>query len=103
MNKNKGNLEEFIKKFKKLECGLLSFYFMVAHPGSTMKDAEELAKKIKKLKNSEAVQIFTPTPMTNSTCIYYTGLDLKTKNKIYVPRSYKEKKDQRRILGGKED
>jgi len=103
MNKNKGNLEEFIKKFKKLECGLLSFYFMVAHPGSTMKDAEELAKKIKKLKNSEAVQIFTPTPMTNSTCMYYTGLDLKTKNKIYVPRSYKEKKDQRRILGGEGD
>jgi len=98
MNKNKGNLDEFIQKFKKLECGLLSFYFMVAHPGSTMKDAYELANKIKKLKNSEAVQIFTPTPMTNSTCMYYTGLNPKTKKQIYVPRSYKEKKDQRRIL-----
>jgi len=63
-----------------------------------MKDAYELANKIKKLKNSEAVQIFTPTPMTNSTCMYYTGLNPKTKKQIYVPRSYKEKKDQRRIL-----
>ena len=98
MNKNKGNLDEFIQKFKKLNCGLLSFYFMVAHPGSTMKEAYELARKIKKLKNAEAVQIFTPTPMTNSTCMYYTGLNPKTKKQIYVPRSYKEKKDQRRVL-----
>lgn len=99
MNKNKGNLDDFIKRFKKLGCGELVFYFMVAHPGSTMKDAKELAEKTKKLKNTESVQIFTPTPMTISTCMYYTGLNPKTKKPIYVPRTYKEKKDQRRILG----
>ena len=99
MNKNNGKLDEFIEKFKRLDCGELSFYFMVAHPGSTMKDAKELAKKIKTLKNTESVQIFTPTPMTVSTCMYYTGLNPKTKKPVYVPLSYKDKKDQRRILG----
>lgn len=98
MNKNTGNLDEFIKRFEKLGCGELSYYFMVAHPGATMKEAKELADKRKVLKNSEAVQIFTPTPMTVSTCMYYTGLNPWTKKPIFVPKSYKEKKDQKRIL-----
>jgi uncharacterized radical SAM protein YgiQ len=98
MNKNKGNLDEFMEKFKKLNCGELSFYFMVAHPGSTLENAKELAKKIKYLKNAESVQIFTPTPMTVSTCMYYTGLDPRTKKPIFIPRTYKEKKDQKRVL-----
>lgn len=101
MNKNKGNLEEFMKRFERLGCGQLSFYFMVAHPGSTMKEAKELADKMKYMKNTKSVQIFTPTPMTNSTCMYYTGLNPRTKEKIYVARSYKDKKDQRRILGSR--
>jgi len=63
-----------------------------------MKEAKELANKIKYLKNTDSVQIFTPTPMTNSTCMYYTGLNPKTKKPVYVARSYKDKKDQRRIL-----
>ncbi len=99
MNKNKGDLDDFIRRFKKLGCGELAFYFMVAHPGSTMKDARELADKIKKLKNTESIQIFTPTPMTVSTCMYYTGLNPKTKKPIYVPQTYQDKKDQRRVLG----
>lgn len=101
MNKDKGNLKEFMKRFEKLDCGQLSFYFMVGHPGSTMKEAEELAKSMRNMKNTKSVQIFTPTPMTNSTCMYYTGLNPKTKEKIYVARSYKDKKDQRRILGNR--
>lgn len=99
MNKNKGNLDEFIKRFSKLDCGELSFYFMVGHPGTSMKEAKELAYKMKNLKNTQSVQIFTPTPMTTSTCMYYTGLNPRDKKPIYVPRSYKDKKDQRRILG----
>lgn len=98
MNKNKGELDNFIKRFKELNCGELSYYFMVGHPGTTMAHAKELAEKMRVLKNTEAVQIFTPTPMSVSTCMYYTGLNPKTREKIYVPRSYKEKKDQRRIL-----
>ncbi len=98
MNKNKGNLDQFIERFKKLNCGELSYYFMVSHPGSNFENAKELAKKINSLKNAESVQIFTPTPMTISTCMYYTGLNPKTKKPIFIPRTYKEKKDQKRIL-----
>ena len=98
MNKNGGNLDKFIKEFNKVGCGELSFYFMTGHPGSTMKEAKELAEKIKHLKNAESVQIFTPTPMTVSTCMYYTGLNPATKKPIYVPYTFAEKKEQKRIL-----
>ena len=58
----------------------LKYYFMVAHPGTTDKEARELAEYIRALERSgekpvEGVQIFTPTPMTRSTCMYQTGLD----------------------------
>ena len=95
MNKDKGKLKEFIAKFSPDE---LSYYFMTAHPGSTQKEAELLSKFIKTLKNAERVQVFTPTPMTTSTCMYYTGLDPKTKKKVYVPYTYSEKKKQKRVL-----
>ncbi|MCF7861420.1 YgiQ family radical SAM protein [Candidatus Woesearchaeota archaeon] len=97
MNKNKGDLRGFIKEFKKTGRKL-SFYYMTAHPGSSMKEARELAEAISKLKNAETVQVFTPTPMTVSTCMYYTGMDPKTKKKVYVPYSYREKKEQKRLL-----
>jgi len=98
MNKKGGNLDKFINDFNKLECGELSFYFMTAHPGSTMSEAKELKEKISKLRNAESVQIFTPTPMTVSTCMYYTGMDPQTLKKIYVPYTFAEKKEQKRIL-----
>ena len=69
---------------------------MVAHPGSGMKENRELVDTIKHLKNAESVQVFIPTPMTVSTCMYYTGMDPKTKKKIYVPYTYLEKKEQKR-------
>ncbi|HJH27551.1 MAG TPA: hypothetical protein C5S37_12510 [Methanophagales archaeon] len=97
MNKDKGDLKKFMVEFKKTNRKL-PFYFMTAHPGSTMKEAKELAKAIKRLKNAESVQIFTPTPMTVSTCMYYTGMDPKTKKKIYVPYTYSEKKEQKRLI-----
>ena len=99
MNKHGGNsLDKFIKDFNKLGCGELTFYFMTGHPGSSMKEARELAEKIKHFKSAESVQIFTPTPMTVSTCMYYTGMNPLTKEKIYVPYTYSEKKEQKRIL-----
>jgi uncharacterized radical SAM protein YgiQ len=105
MNKNKGSLPKFLKSFEEINKELktedkkeLSFYFMTAHPGSTMMHASELAKFIKNVKNAETVQIFTPTPMTVSTCMYYTSLDPKTKKKIYVPYAYTEKKEQKRLI-----
>lgn len=100
MNKKSGNwnLDNFVKEFNKIGCGQLTFYFMAAHPGSSMKEARELAEKIKHLQHAESVQIFTPTPMTISTCMYYTGMDPVTKKKVYVPYTYAEKKEQKRIL-----
>jgi uncharacterized radical SAM protein YgiQ len=98
MNKDKGELKKFIGEFKKYAKGKkLSFYFMTAHPGSTMSEAKELAEKICFFENSENLQVFTPTPMTASTCMYWTGTDPKTMKKVYVPYSYSEKKEQKRI------
>jgi len=83
----------------------LKYYFMVAHPGTTDKEARELADYIRALERSgekpvEGVQIFTPTPMTRSTCMYHTGKDPITGVDVYVPRPYAEKKAQKRMLGG---
>jgi len=105
MNKDKGDLKKFIAEFDRLNTGKeLCFYFMAAHPGSTMKEAKELAAEVKKLKNAETVQLFTPTPMTVSTCMYYTGMDPRTRKKVYVPYSYSEKKMQKReIFGAPQD
>jgi len=81
----------------------LKYYFMVAHPGTTDKEARELAAFMRELKRSgekpvEGVQIFTPTPMTRSTCMYHTGRDPMTGEVVYVPRPYAEKKAQKRML-----
>jgi uncharacterized radical SAM protein YgiQ len=82
----------------------LKYYFMVAHPGTTEKEARELAEYSKALERSgekpvEGVQIFTPTPMTRSTCMYHTGKDPQTGESVCVPRPYAEKKAQKRMLG----
>ena len=99
MNKDCGDLNKFIKMFKAANPKAeLSFYFMTAHPGSGIKEARELAAAVRNLKNAESVQIFTPTPMTVSTCMYHTGLEPKTKKKVYVPYTYSEKKEQKRVL-----
>lgn len=97
MNKDKGDLDKFVNDFKRTGKKL-AFYFMTAHPGSSMKEAKELRDAVKRLKNAESVQVFTPTPMTVSTCMYYTSLDPKTRKKIYVPYTYSEKKKQKEIL-----
>ncbi|MBI4448206.1 YgiQ family radical SAM protein [Candidatus Woesearchaeota archaeon] len=101
MNKEQGDLHRFIAEFKKFNPNKeLSFYFMIAHPGSTMKEATELANAMRSLKNTEAAQLFTPTPMTVSTCMYHTSLDPKTKKQVYVPYTYNEKKMQKRLVLG---
>ena len=81
---------------------------MVAHPGSGPKEAGSLPGKIRRLEREgekpvEGVQIFTPTPMTVSTCMYHTGLDPVTGEKVYVPRTFAEKKEQKRMLGSAPD
>ncbi|MEE0859763.1 MAG: YgiQ family radical SAM protein [Acutalibacteraceae bacterium] len=74
-------------------------YLMSSHPGSTLKDAVELALFLKKEHiHPEQVQDFYPTPGTVSTCMFYTGLDPYTLEEVYVPKTPKEKAMQRALL-----
>ena len=74
-------------------------YLMSSHPGSTINDAIKLAQFLKKEGlHPEQVQDFYPTPGTVSTCMFYTGIDPMTMQPVYVPRTPKEKAEQRALL-----
>ena len=74
-------------------------YLMSSHPGSTLNDAIELSLFLKREGlHPEQVQDFYPTPGTVSTCMFYTGLDPLTMEEVYVPRTPKEKAEQRALL-----
>ncbi len=78
-------------------------YFIAAHPGTTAKEMEDLADFTKQhdCYNTQ-VQVFTPTPGTLSTAMYYTGINPLTGKSVYVPYTYNEKKQQKNILLWKE-
>ena len=96
--------ERFKKRFYELTAAagkpqFLVPYLMSSHPGSTVADAIELAVFLKKEKlHPEQVQDFYPTPGTVSTCMFYTGLDPYTMQPVYVPRTPREKAQQRALL-----
>jgi hypothetical protein len=96
--------EKFKKKYFALcgEAGLEQYlvpYLMSSHPGSTMKDAVEMALWLKRWGYSpEQVQDFYPTPGTISTAMYYTGIHPMTGKKVYVTTDYHEKQLQRALL-----
>lgn len=96
--------ESFLKRYQRInkKTGKEQFvvpYLMSSHPGSTMKDAIELAEYIRDLGYMpEQVQDFYPTPSTLSTCMYYTGLDPATMDKVYTPVSHHEKAMQRALI-----
>ncbi len=74
-------------------------YLIAGHPGCTLNDMVDLALKLKELGlRVEQVQDFTPTPGTLSTCIYYTGSDPFTGERVYVPRGEKERRLQKSLL-----
>ncbi len=74
-------------------------YLMSSHPASTLNDAIELALYMKKHNiHPEQVQDFYPTPFTKSTCMFYTGIDPNTMEKVYVPKTFEEKQMQRALL-----
>ncbi|MBQ6267441.1 MAG: YgiQ family radical SAM protein [Clostridia bacterium] len=74
-------------------------YLMSSHPGSTMKEAVELAVFLKNAHlRPEQVQDFYPTPGTVSTCMFYTGLDPYTMQSVYVAKDPHEKALQRALL-----
>jgi uncharacterized radical SAM protein YgiQ len=71
-------------------------YFISAHPGCTDADMKDLAAEVKSLGiKPEQVQDFTPTPMTLSTLMYYTGIDPYSGKKVYVARNIEEKRRQK--------
>ncbi len=96
--------ERFVRKYKLINeaLGLKQFlvpYLMSSHPGSTLKEAVELAEYLKDMAYMpEQVQDFYPTPGTLSTCMYYTEMDPRTMEKVYVPKSAHEKAMQRALI-----
>ena len=92
--------EEFYKMNKKIgKEQYLVPYLMSSHPGSTLKEAVELAEYCRDLGYMpEQVQDFYPTPSTLSTCMYYTGVDPRTMKPVYVPKSPHEKAMQRALI-----
>jgi uncharacterized radical SAM protein YgiQ len=71
-------------------------YFISSHPGCTDQDMKELAADVKSMGiKPEQVQDFTPTPMTHSTLMYYTGINPDSGKKVYVARKAEEKKRQK--------
>ncbi len=74
-------------------------YLMSSHPGSTLQEAVELAEFLRDLGYMpEQVQDFYPTPSTISTCMYYTGLDPRTMQLVYVAHNPHEKAMQRALI-----
>jgi uncharacterized radical SAM protein YgiQ len=96
--------DKFVQEYAKTNQNLkkeqyLVPYFMSSHPGCGLKEAVELAEYIRDMGyNPEQVQDFIPTPGTLSTCMYYTGLDPRTMEKVYVPKSPHEKAMQRALM-----
>ncbi len=96
--------ERFVKKFRKIngQLGLKQYlvpYLMSSHPGSTLKEAVELAEYLRDLGYMpEQVQDFYPTPSTVSTVMYYTGIDPRDGKKVYVCCNPHEKAMQRALI-----
>ena len=99
-----GVYNRFVEKYFALnhQYGMKQFlvpYLMSSHPGSTMQEAVKLAEYIRDMGyNPEQVQDFYPTPSTLSTVMYYTGLDPRTMEKVYVPTDPREKAMQRALI-----
>ncbi len=95
---------KFVDKYYQLnrQYGMNQFlvpYLMSSHPGSTLKEAVELAEYIRDMGyNPEQVQDFYPTPSTLSSVMYYTGIDPRTMEKVYVPTDPHEKAMQRALI-----
>ncbi len=96
--------DRFVRKFYEINRKLgkeqyLVPYLLSSHPGSDLAAAIELAEYLRDIKYTpEQVQDFYPTPGSLSTCMFYTGLDPRTMEEVYVPKSPKEKAMQRALL-----
>jgi radical SAM superfamily enzyme YgiQ (UPF0313 family) len=100
-----GPLLEFKQKFDALsrQAGkpqFLTYYMIAAHPGCTAQDMVRLKKfTTEKLRiNPEQVQIFTPTPSTYSSLMYYTELDPFSMRPMFVEKDPPRKEHQKDII-----
>ena len=99
-----GVYKKFVEKYMEMNQKLqkdqyLVPYLMSSHPGSSLKEAVELAEYVRDLGYMpEQVQDFYPTPSTLSTCMYYTGVDPRDMTPVYVPESPHEKAMQRALI-----
>lgn len=101
----KAPLKEFKEKFYKINSKLgkkqfLTYYLIAAHPGCDEKDMLDLRRfASSELRiNPEQVQVFTPTPSTYSTLMYYTEMDPFTNKKLFVEKDNEKKQKQKDIL-----
>lgn len=96
--------QSFVKQFEDYNrrTGLRQYilpYFMSSHPGSGLEDAIQLAEYIRDMGFlPEQAQDFYPTPSTVSTCMYYTGKNPFTGQKLHIPRGTHEKAMQRALI-----
>ena len=94
----------FVQSYQKMneKIGRKQFlvpYLMSSHPGSTLKEAVELAEFLRDFGYMpEQVQDFYPTPSTLSTCMYYTGVDPRTLEPVYTAVNPHEKAMQRALI-----
>ncbi len=105
MGKPKNNVyRAFIEKYKQVndKLGMKQYvvpYLMSSHPGSSLREAIELAEYLRDIGyRPEQVQDFYPTPSTISTCMYYTGVDPRNMKSVYVTHNPHEKAMQRALI-----
>ncbi|KJS30873.1 MAG: hypothetical protein VR64_14050 [Desulfatitalea sp. BRH_c12] len=101
----RGDLEAFIALFDRINrCmdrkSFLTYYFLAAHPGCTLEDMHALAAYARSRLRlvPEQVQIFTPSPATYATLMYYTGIDPFSGNPVFVEKSLRQKTAQKMAL-----
>lgn len=86
------------KKIYKKEIYVIPYYIS-AHPGATLKDAWDLAMYVKGLGHYlEQIQDYTPLPLTPASCSFYTELHPERKERIYVAKTYEERRIQRALV-----
>jgi len=100
--------QRFMEKYRKKNAAsgrdqFIEPYLMSSHPGSRLQEAIQLAEWLRDQHiRPQQVQDFYPTPSTISTCMYYTGMDPRTMEKVYVTRNPHEKALQRALIQYKE-
>ncbi len=104
---NISTIVDFKKSFDKITKKIgkkqfLTYYLIAAHPGCTIKDMRQLKNFTKKELqiNPRQVQIFTPTPSTYSSLMYYTLNDPFSGSTIFVEKDLKKKEQQKKTITG---